>query len=1576
MKHSLLAAKILSGSILLCTVVSVLAQNDNPTGKAGVFNGYSTTGGIAFEPYTANATRTIVDLTVSSAIGSYPLQWSRTMNSRQTEGPSYAFGQGGSWQHSYGWDIDWETEQKRLFNSTPRPKSYIVYYPDGRRVDFQRRASLPTDSLWRGPAGVTDRFQPVVGTGSCYLFLSDGGKVEFHQDGILDDQLGWQFYLYPVAIIDPYGQRTSLFYGGPSGQLSQITEPAGRWLRINYASGTSLISSVEAGYGVNTVTQSVTYTYQQFTVTHPQYPSLTYTYTTLTGVSYSDGTSAAYTYQAANTYPNTGPPLIQTCDDVRFPGPMKKIAYEFAPAGDESSGGIYGEFMGARKWLFPAPYVLTYWLGGHMETRGDGGSRTFSYGSLPLPFALFDANDPSCVPQPYLLSAYTDFKGVVNGVANWTRFCYDVNTYLNSVTDANGNTTTFTKTPLTGKILTVTHPPDANGVVSTRQYFYTNQDTAYYLDHVTDELGHTTVYQRDDKRRIKIINYPDNASEEFTYNNFGQLQLHRLTNGGWESVSYDSRGRILEYRDSDHISSVPTARYGYDTLDRVSGVTDARGFASGDSNYTTNYEYNQRGQVTKVMHPTDPVTGARYTVENGYNADGTLNSVKDERGNITTYGYDDYKRLSTITAPIAFAGDTTPRVTFLYYDRTGGTTVDYTHADSNVGNVTSPLGNTVKTLYDNNFWKSSVTAGTGAEAATTSYTYDLIGNLRTVKDPKGQSTGAFTEYFYDKRNRLMHVDDPIALDRNSLGHTVSWTYDQIGNKKSQQRANNQMITYDQYDPMNRLQIQSVQHDVTVSDRTVMTYDLAGNFKTFTDARQKQYTYEYDFLNRKTKTIYPADGGGTIHEEQYHYDLANNMDTFTDRAGAVQTFEYDSRNRQTHFWWNTWPLYTMHERWLTYDPVSNITRVRTEGEDINDLVYDWRNRKTSDTQTPNGRPARTIGHTYDADSNRKTLTYPSGYQLTYNYNSRNQLREELDASGTVVSYTYDLSGNRTSRSLRNGTYTQYYLDALNRPFAIGNWRGGVRLGALDYGYDSVSRISWVKRDPDQPGFYDYDRDDYDYYLDDQLKAAQFNASGSDFYSAPPRNTTSLVYDANGNRVSQTNTATPSYTYTVNDLNQYNSVNASVPAYDATGNLSQYDGWTYGYNRQNQVAVVRNGANTLNFYYDGFNRQILRYVNGQWIYSAWDGWNLLEEYDINGQVIHSYVHGAATDELISRSDTQPGSNRVWYYQDTQGSTTHLANDSGNIVEKYKYDPALAGAPSVYNASGSLIDNSAYDNRFLYTGREYYKEGAIYDYRNRFYLPSLGRFLQPDPIGFAGDPSNLYRYCGNNQVNLSDPTGEVGVRAVITGGIVVIILYKIWYATTHREPAVPPPQPRPIPEIRAFDPSSVRPEPSKMGPEPPDELFLQPRTMGWMDGSGATGPAWYQPGYQPSAGIAAAIARGDYSNAYGQSASSAANAALMASQAYGGNPNNTGNTGDEGHTIFNTGQDSHWKGRVVDGVLTHIPSTYDAAGAAQWRAIAGGQNSGAPITNTTDPASFDRLNAWLMARAAIMPHPPTGR
>jgi hypothetical protein len=52
-------------------------------------------------------------------------------------------------------------------------------------------------------------------------------------------------------------------------------------------------------------------------------------------------------------------------------------------------------------------------------------------------------------------------------------------------------------------------------------------------------------------------------------------------------------------------------------------------------------------------------------------------------------------------------------------------------------------------------------------------------------------------------------------------------------------------------------------------------------------------------------------------------------------------------------------------------------------------------------------------------------------------------------------------------------------------------------------------------------------------------------------------------------------------------------------------------------------------------------------------------------------------------------------------------------------------------------------------------------------------MGRFLQPDPIGFSGDATNLYRYCGNNPTNLTDPLGLVARIPPIQGNVIRIVV-----------------------------------------------------------------------------------------------------------------------------------------------------------------------------------------------------------
>jgi RHS repeat-associated protein len=58
-------------------------------------------------------------------------------------------------------------------------------------------------------------------------------------------------------------------------------------------------------------------------------------------------------------------------------------------------------------------------------------------------------------------------------------------------------------------------------------------------------------------------------------------------------------------------------------------------------------------------------------------------------------------------------------------------------------------------------------------------------------------------------------------------------------------------------------------------------------------------------------------------------------------------------------------------------------------------------------------------------------------------------------------------------------------------------------------------------------------------------------------------------------------------------------------------------------------------------------------------------------------------------------------------------------------------------------------------VFTGRFYDEESGLYYYRARYYDPTLGRFLQRDPLGYRAGPT-LYAYVDNNPWQSADPAG----------------------------------------------------------------------------------------------------------------------------------------------------------------------------------------------------------------------------
>ena len=90
---------------------------------------------------------------------------------------------------------------------------------------------------------------------------------------------------------------------------------------------------------------------------------------------------------------------------------------------------------------------------------------------------------------------------------------------------------------------------------------------------------------------------------------------------------------------------------------------------------------------------------------------------------------------------------------------------------------------------------------------------------------------------------------------------------------------------------------------------------------------------------------------------------------------------------------------------------------------------------------------------------------------------------------------------------------------------------------------------------------------------------------------------------------------------------------------------------------------------------------------------------------------------------------------------------------VYDGHRNVTGYAGENYSYDAFGNLQTDNENINPFLYCG-EYQdlSSGLIY-LRNRYYDPSIGRFISEDPIK---DGSNWYIYCNNNPINFIDALG----------------------------------------------------------------------------------------------------------------------------------------------------------------------------------------------------------------------------
>ena len=138
------------------------------------------------------------------------------------------------------------------------------------------------------------------------------------------------------------------------------------------------------------------------------------------------------------------------------------------------------------------------------------------------------------------------------------------------------------------------------------------------------------------------------------------------------------------------------------------------------------------------------------------------------------------------------------------------------------------------------------------------------------------------------------------------------------------------------------------------------------------------------------------------------------------------------------------------------------------------------------------------------------------------------------------------------------------------------------------------------------------------------------------------------------------------------------------------------------------------------------------------------------------------GLGANTVVSEPDGTPVALRVgesyYFVVDRQGSTISLVDSAGVPRNAYSYDP--------YGASRSKTEPVT--NPYQYIGGQYDTTTGLYHLHARYYDPTLGRFIQPDP---SGQETNTYLYASANPIMAVDPTGLFGWKdagAAIGGAV----------------------------------------------------------------------------------------------------------------------------------------------------------------------------------------------------------------
>jgi RHS repeat-associated protein len=251
----------------------------------------------------------------------------------------------------------------------------------------------------------------------------------------------------------------------------------------------------------------------------------------------------------------------------------------------------------------------------------------------------------------------------------------------------------------------------------------------------------------------------------------------------------------------------------------------------------------------------------------------------------------------------------------------------------------------------------------------------------------------------------------------------------------------------------------------------------------------------------------------------------------------------------------------------------------------------------------------------------------------------------------------------------------------------------------------------------------------------------------------------TYDLNGNRLTRKQTIgavvadNESYAYAAG-TNRLSSVNdngvARSMSYIASGSIASdsrgtgtTDDLSFGYNAAGRIVTVSKGGAVINRYvYNHMGERVEKRTASNALVERYhyglEG-ELLAITGSTGNVIAQYVY---LDGLLLAEVSGTGV-ISFIHSDHLGTPQKVSNSAGTVINDYRWQPFGEAMPANTN------------HRVKFPGQHFDAETSLHYNTFRTYDPTLGRYLEHDPIGLEGG-WNRYGYVGGNPLANIDPQG----------------------------------------------------------------------------------------------------------------------------------------------------------------------------------------------------------------------------